>query len=295
MGYKIDLTGQTFGRLTVLEFAGNHPKKGGALWKCICSCVDKTVVIIQGQHLKNGETKSCRCWNREKLKEANERHLIGKKFNLLTVTKKIGQNKHRSMVWEVLCDCGKITTATTGILTTDQKKSCGCLKLTTSYMNSYKHGMIGSTEYLSWQNMKARCLRPNGEKYEKYGGAGVFICSALKEPFESFLEVMGFKLTPDYTIDRYPNKKGSYTCGKCPECIANNWPLNVRWATKKQQSANLTNNIHYTYNGETHIQAEWNRIFGLKGSSLISYMKRHTFEEAYRHYMDRLAKISLTS
>lgn len=52
---KEDLTGQQFGRLTVIERAEDHIKPNGqsmAMWKCQCSCKDKTIKIISGAHLK---------------------------------------------------------------------------------------------------------------------------------------------------------------------------------------------------------------------------------------------------
>lgn len=57
MGLK-DLTGKTFGRLTVIERAGSGAG-GQAMWLCQCSCNKQTVV--RGQHLRNGNTKSCGC------------------------------------------------------------------------------------------------------------------------------------------------------------------------------------------------------------------------------------------
>lgn len=54
----IDITGQTFGRLTVLERAGSRDRK--ALWRCRCSCGQDAIVI--GKLLRSGHTKSCGCW-----------------------------------------------------------------------------------------------------------------------------------------------------------------------------------------------------------------------------------------
>lgn len=56
-----DLTGQRFGRLTVLEFAGR--KNRHRYWKCRCSC--GAVKIIEGSHLKCGKAKSCGCLHKE--------------------------------------------------------------------------------------------------------------------------------------------------------------------------------------------------------------------------------------
>lgn len=61
MGKLIDLTGQRFGRLTVLERAGSN--KGHALWLCQCDC-GKTI-IAYGNDLMRRQ-KSCGCIRREK-------------------------------------------------------------------------------------------------------------------------------------------------------------------------------------------------------------------------------------
>src|ERR1700758_664302 len=54
---KIDLTGQTFGRLLVLEHAGKSVR-GQSLWLCACTCGNKKV--MQYSSLKCG-TQSCGC------------------------------------------------------------------------------------------------------------------------------------------------------------------------------------------------------------------------------------------
>jgi hypothetical protein len=58
MAKFIDLTGQIFGRLTVVDRAENTPK-GDARWNCSCECGSKTTV--RADHLKNGRIKSCKC------------------------------------------------------------------------------------------------------------------------------------------------------------------------------------------------------------------------------------------
>lgn len=64
-----DLTGQTFGRWTVLERAENEYTSGGnpkVMWKCKCSCENGTVKNIPAGSLLNGNSKSCGCWNLER-------------------------------------------------------------------------------------------------------------------------------------------------------------------------------------------------------------------------------------
>ena len=63
-----DLTGQRFGRLTVISLNEDVSKqKKKSHWNCKCDCGNETVV--RGTHLKSGETASCGCYQKEKLKE----------------------------------------------------------------------------------------------------------------------------------------------------------------------------------------------------------------------------------
>lgn len=54
---NIDLTGQVFTKLTVIERA--ESQNNHARWVCACECGN--IVIVKGIHLKSGHTKSCGC------------------------------------------------------------------------------------------------------------------------------------------------------------------------------------------------------------------------------------------
>ena len=69
MGQKIDLTGQRFGRLTVIA-EGPKKKDRHSYWVCRCDCGNITKPILGGR-LKRGLTKSCGCLNKEKVIERN--------------------------------------------------------------------------------------------------------------------------------------------------------------------------------------------------------------------------------
>lgn len=61
----IDLTGQKFGRLTVLKRVEN---KGTSIyWLCKCDCGNEK--IIRGDSLKQGLTNSCGCLQKRKGKD----------------------------------------------------------------------------------------------------------------------------------------------------------------------------------------------------------------------------------
>lgn len=58
-----DLTGRTFGRLTVLRRDTSHPIGASVYWIGQCSC--GKVVSVSADQLRKGETKSCGCYHRE--------------------------------------------------------------------------------------------------------------------------------------------------------------------------------------------------------------------------------------
>lgn len=75
MGKFIDLTGQKFGRLVVIECVGRDKHKH-ILWKCVCNCPngEKTECIVDGGHLRTGHTRSCGCLHDELVTLRNLKH-----------------------------------------------------------------------------------------------------------------------------------------------------------------------------------------------------------------------------
>lgn len=67
----IDITGQTFGRLTVISHAGRANDRA-ALWNCVCSCGAERVVI--GKKLRSGHTQSCGCYAKDRIRETKTKH-----------------------------------------------------------------------------------------------------------------------------------------------------------------------------------------------------------------------------
>jgi hypothetical protein len=62
MSNIIDITGQRFGRLTVVACAG-RTKRGNTIWTCRCDCGNEK--IVQASHLRSGSTTSCGCLRQE--------------------------------------------------------------------------------------------------------------------------------------------------------------------------------------------------------------------------------------
>ena len=125
--HSLDLTGQRFGKLTVLSEAPNYVSPKGytmRMWNCICDC-GKTKTVYQN-HLRRGITTSCGCdFTRPHL------DLTGKTYHNLTVLHEaepiITRSGRKHYAWVCQCSCGKTTTVTTKDLTYGHVKSCGCL------------------------------------------------------------------------------------------------------------------------------------------------------------------------
>jgi hypothetical protein len=70
-GTKIeDLTGATFGRLTVIAYAGK--KHHAYLWLCLCVC--GTEKVISRKALRSGHTQSCGCLQSETARISSFKH-----------------------------------------------------------------------------------------------------------------------------------------------------------------------------------------------------------------------------
>ena len=83
----VDLTGQKFGKLTVLKRANDIGAR--VAWECQCECGNTT--IVQGNNLKNGHTTSCGCINskgelliRQLLTKLNHKFFTEYKFSDLS-------------------------------------------------------------------------------------------------------------------------------------------------------------------------------------------------------------------
>lgn len=62
MSEVVDITGQTFGRLTVANREPNNAD-GRAMWRCECVCGN--TIVTEGKRLRHGGVKSCGCLLRD--------------------------------------------------------------------------------------------------------------------------------------------------------------------------------------------------------------------------------------
>lgn len=120
-GPKEDLTGQIFGKLTVLEWK-NFSKRPTLRWLVRCACGNELYVATA--MLKNGHTKTCRKCPRHK-------DFSGQIFGQLTALEidhiRTNPNGQTQTMWKMLCTCGGLCVVAVSHLTDGGVKSCGCL------------------------------------------------------------------------------------------------------------------------------------------------------------------------
>ena len=76
MSKLIDLTGQRYGRLTVLEkVEGNYTNKSSK-WKCLCDCGN--IYIGISNHIRREPHISCGCWKKEITSQKLGKHFSSK-------------------------------------------------------------------------------------------------------------------------------------------------------------------------------------------------------------------------
>lgn len=130
MGNFIDLTGQIFGRLSVIEKQDedvlSNNKYHVIKWLCCCKCGNE--VVVRGDSLRNGVTLSCGCYHKERIHECLFEDLTGRIFGRLKVIDIHSKNNKNSTKWNCLCECGNKTVVEGKSLKSGVIKSCGCLK-----------------------------------------------------------------------------------------------------------------------------------------------------------------------
>lgn len=147
-----DLTGQRFGRLTVIERSPNR-KHGRICWRCQCDCGEEC--IVTSHDLTGGHTKSCGCLKKE---HGNALELSGSKFGRLTALNPTDNRSYKgSVMWHCRCQCGNELEVAADDLLNGHYVSCGC-KQKERQKQIYKTlHHVGNTclEYLEKRNYRS--------------------------------------------------------------------------------------------------------------------------------------------
>ena len=232
MGKLIDLTGQHFGRLTVVE-RSPITARSGSQWVCQCECGN--VLTVAACNLKSGNTQSCGCHTKElaektRIKRGLTKNLEGQVFGKLFVLSKAKERSGTNPVWECVCECGTVTKVIQENLLNGHTRSCGCMRYDIGNF-SKTHNLSNTRLYRVWRGMIHRCENPASENYASYGGRGISICDEWRNDFQAFYNwAMANGYEPDApfgqcTIDRI-DVNGNYH------------PENCRWVSMEVQNQN---------------------------------------------------------
>lgn len=261
----IDLTGKTFGLLTVENRAEDRVGKSNrqfVMWNCKCICGNKKVV--SSNCLRSGKVKSCGCYMKELTSQRGKnavKDLVGMKFGRLLVIERGKTPKgYNTAFWKCKCDCGNECVVDGSLLRKGRAVSCGCRKKEI-LANHVTNHMSKTRLFRVWSSMIYRC------KHGKhYVDRGIKVCEEWKHfiPFRDWALSNGYDEDAAFgecTLDRIDNN-GNYE------------PSNCRFVPFIVQENNKSNNHYITINDDTHTIAEWARIKNIPVSRIKSRLQR---------------------
>ena len=280
-----DISGNRYGKFTVLKKGNGRVTKGGAYkttWICKCDCGNEKELdyqaIIRGSH------QSCGCTRYETISKKQMDDLVGKKFNRLTVVRPLGKHerKTKGYNWLCQCDCGNYVHANGSKLKSGHAKSCGCMVAEHIGNVNRKYKRVSKRLYGVYKSMLSRCQDTNHREYHNYGGRGIKICSEWlgEVGYDSFSE-WAFSNGYDETL-----KFGECTLDRI-DTNGNYEPNNCRWITNKEQQSNRRDCIILEYNGEKHNVVQWSEILNISEHKIRYHLRKgRTLEQILKNYPD---------
>ena len=122
-----DLTGQKFGKLTVVNRAENKISTSGrqlTRWNCVCDCGNEYVAFTD--YLRQSSCPSCGCEATKNRIEKNRKNNIGEKYGRLTILDIIWETKPTKAICK--CSCGNDFVGAKADIVSGHTQSCGCLQ-----------------------------------------------------------------------------------------------------------------------------------------------------------------------
>ena len=273
----IDLTGNKYGKLTVISRSDDYVSPSGkktTCWKCLCECGN--TVNVRASRLKNGITRSCGCLREEYLKDGGAVFVHGdsikdSKYNkLFKVYANMKQRVYHPANEEDKQIYGNLT------ICNEWMSENGYQNFKRwSLENGYKDGLsidrIDGTKGYSPDNCRWTTVKVQSNNRKNM----VFLKVGDKEMnFTDWAKMLGVSPT---TVSGWVRRHDKKWAEDHIEAILNgNEPLITRKQHKRQKSKMPHENF-LTVNGVTHNYSEWQEILGKdKYKPLISrWVNRH--------------------
>lgn len=183
----------------------------------------------------------------------------GKRFGRWVVIRRT-ENRGKSVMWECLCDCGKIKIVQGTSLKSGRSTSCGCGRIE---HHRRTHGLTKHPLYRVWQRMKGCTTSPSHQDFQYYGARGISIHSEWEHSFETFYSwAMENGWKEGLEIDRI-DSNGNY----CPE--------NCWFTDRSHQMRNTSRTHRLTYNGKTQSLIEWAIEMGIPVNTLYARINQY--------------------
>ena len=130
MSALIDITGNRYGRWTVLRRAPAPNGLRGTFYECICDC--GTISTVNSINLRKGLSRSCGCLKNELIGDRRRglryeiNDIVGRRFGKLVALERV-ENRDGRIMYKCQCDCGGVKITKKESLISGETKSCGCL------------------------------------------------------------------------------------------------------------------------------------------------------------------------
>lgn len=113
--------------------------------------------------------------------------------------------------------------------------------------------------YSIWKGIRRRCGYTGkiSERHKSYGYRGIDMSADWVNDFIQFSQDVGQPPSDEHTLDRINNNLGYF-------------PNNIRWATKKEQANNRSDNIVIEMFGERRTLQEWGDYYGVDRQTVSS-------------------------
>jgi len=138
---------------------------GDGRWNCKCDCGNEVQVLTY--NLRNGNTKSCGCYQRQRSSETSYLNIVGKRFGKLVVLERVANDRFGHVRYKCECDCGGFTITDAERLRQGRVQSCGCIK------------SVGEMKINHW-------LRTHNVRYQNQYSHDQIILSSGRRPFFDF-------------------------------------------------------------------------------------------------------------